>query len=380
MTAAPPGLNGLRGESEPHLSMILAPAIGRSTLVRDAGVRYRPVMDPDRIQTTPVRVLAASLMAAAVVVVAMSGCGPSPSSSLAAPVTGDATPAEVTPSLQLAAAVDRPGLHNLVAYHDGVISGGAPEGDAGFDSLQAMGVRTIISVDGAVPEVASATARGMRYIHLPIGYDGFDEPRRLELARAVRDAMDDGPVYLHCHHGKHRSAGAAAVVAVSLGWMTNDDATDRMTVSGTSPKYRGLYLCTARATPVTMDELDAIDADFPEVSRPDDFVEAMVEMDHALEHLRSIAAAGWTTPVSHPDLVPAAEAGRLADLLRLASYGPRATSETDPDFAAWLARDAATVAALEDALLAESIDAVSLDATLADIRASCAACHAAHRD
>jgi protein tyrosine phosphatase (PTP) superfamily phosphohydrolase (DUF442 family) len=287
---------------------------------------------------------------------------------------------ESVPSMAAIEPVDRPGLHNLVAYHDGFVSGGAPEGDDGFDSLAAMGVVTIISVDGAVPEVERATARGMRYIHLPIGYDGFDDDRRLELTRAVRDAIASGPVYLHCHHGKHRSAGAAAAVAVGLDWMTPDEATARMQVSGTSPRYRGLYLCAANATPVNARTLDAIDADFPEISTPDDFVDAMVEMDHALDHLKRIAAAGWTTPESHPDLVPAAEAGRLADLLRLASQGERAASEPDPDFAAWLARDAVRVARLEERLLAESIDVATLDAELAAIRSSCSACHAAHRD
>ena len=99
------------------------------------------------------------------------------------------------------------GLHNVVAFFDGYLSGSAPEGDIGFEELERMGVKTIISVDGAVPAVERAKARGMRYIHLPIGYNGFDEKRRLELVRATRDAMKDGPVYLHCHHGKHRSAG-----------------------------------------------------------------------------------------------------------------------------------------------------------------------------
>ena len=42
------------------------------------------------------------------------------------------------------AARDLPGLHNVVAFHDGFWSGSVPEGDAGFASLKALGVRTII--------------------------------------------------------------------------------------------------------------------------------------------------------------------------------------------------------------------------------------------
>jgi hypothetical protein len=54
---------------------------------------------------------------------------------------------------------DYPGLHNVVAYHDGFYSGSVPEGDAGFDTIAGMGVRTIISVDGAEPDVVRAAAR-----------------------------------------------------------------------------------------------------------------------------------------------------------------------------------------------------------------------------
>ena len=157
---------------------------------------------------------------------------PEPDPQAAAPA-----PAITLPTMSDQSPRDYPGIHNAVAFHDGFISGSVPEGEAGFETLAAMGVKTIISVDGAVPDVDMARARGLRYIHLPIGYNGFDEQRRLELARATRDAMNDGAVYIHCHHGKHRSAGAAAVVIASLGWATPEKAIERMKVSGAAPAY-----------------------------------------------------------------------------------------------------------------------------------------------
>ncbi|MBU6208995.1 MAG: hypothetical protein KGR22_03710, partial [Planctomycetes bacterium] len=75
-------------------------------------------------------------------------------------------PAVATPSMDVLKPLDLPGLHNLVAFHDDVWSGSVPEGDAGFDSLTSLGVRTIISVDGALPDLERARARGMRYVHL----------------------------------------------------------------------------------------------------------------------------------------------------------------------------------------------------------------------
>jgi len=73
--------------------------------------------------------------------------------------------------------LDFPGIHNAVTYHQGFVSGSVPEGNAGFETLSAMGVRTIISVDGAEPQVEKAAAQGMRYTHLPIGYNGFDDQK-----------------------------------------------------------------------------------------------------------------------------------------------------------------------------------------------------------
>jgi hypothetical protein len=46
-----------------------------------------------------------------------------------------------------------PGLPNAIQLHEQVISGGLPEGDAAFAKLKELGVKTIISVDGARPDL-----------------------------------------------------------------------------------------------------------------------------------------------------------------------------------------------------------------------------------
>lgn len=340
----------------------------------------------------------------------------------ASPVAPPATPPTAplqAPAPDAAEPVDLPGLHNIVAYQGvsgrgeaprpGFWSGSAPEGDAGFGSLAALGVRTIVSVDGAVPEIARAKAHGLRYVHLPIGYDGFDDARRAELVRAVRDLP--GPVYIHCHHGKHRSAGAAASVALALGWMTNETALERMRVSRTAEGYRGLWACAREGRPMASAEIDAAPADFPEATRPDGLVEAMVAIDEALEHLKAIETAGWRVPDAHPDLVPAAEAGRLADLLRLLdaesvaaarcvepTRGAAVESPTD-EVRRWIARDLAAAVAIEAALAevgraSRAVDGepgegvvapgealrARLTRELGVVTAGCRECHARYRD
>ncbi len=283
------------------------------------------------------------------------------------PSTGDPTPR------------DYPGIHNAVAYHDGFISGSAPEGEQGFETLAAMGVRTIISVDGAEPDVAAAAAHGIRYVHLPIGYNGFDEERKLQLVRATRDAIRDSPVYMHCHHGKHRSAGAAAAVAVSLGWLTPDSSVARMHVSGTAPNYKGLYSCATHSVVLASHVIDAVDDDFPAVWKPTGFVRNMVETDEVYEHLKAIQKADWAAPADHPDLVPVAEAGRLADLFRLA-IETEYVKRRPADFTEMLRSSQDAAQSLEDLLATAQPDAVKLEEHFKLITASCKDCHVKYRD
>ncbi len=68
--------------------------------------------------------------------------------------------------------LEMPGLHNVYRLTEQLLSGSSPEGEEGFRSLEKLGVKTILTVDGARPDVALAHKHGLRYVHLPIGYDG----------------------------------------------------------------------------------------------------------------------------------------------------------------------------------------------------------------
>jgi protein tyrosine phosphatase (PTP) superfamily phosphohydrolase (DUF442 family) len=309
-------------------------------------------------------------------VVGCTGPGPAPNGYAAS-----AREAVAPPTVAANAPTDAPGLRNVVAYGPGLWSGSLPEGDAGFATLRAWGVRTVISVDGAEPDLARAQAAGMRYVHLPIGYNGFDEARKLELARAVHDLP--GPIYVHCHHGKHRSAGAAATVAVALGLMGTEQAIARMHVSGTAPGYKGLYACAAGAQPLSDAQLREARVDFPAVTRPNGFVAAMVSIDEELDHLKAIEAAGWSVPTDHPDLVPVAVAGAIADHFRLLQDDKesKARPQAFRDMLAAAARDAQ---AIEDVLATPpstgGARAAALAAPMRALAASCKDCHVRYRD
>jgi protein tyrosine phosphatase (PTP) superfamily phosphohydrolase (DUF442 family) len=279
------------------------------------------------------------------------------------------------PAVSEAKAVDLPGLHNVVAYTDSMMSGSQPE-HGGLETLAAMGIKTIISVDGAQPEVEAAQRLGMRYVHLPIGYDGIDDARKLELARVVRDLP--GPIYVHCHHGKHRSAGAAAAIGLSLGTLDTTTAAARMKVSGTAPDYKGLWACASDTKPASQAQLDAASNAFPARWKSTGLVQLMVDIDYALENVKAVEKAQWGVPKEHPDLVPAAEVGRISHYLRELEDDSEVKAKGE-DFLEAMRATRAAADKLEKAFLDQAAPDV-LAADMKKLTSSCKSCHVKFRD
>ncbi len=273
-------------------------------------------------------------------------------------------------------AIEAAGLHNLFRVSDRVYSGSSPDRDTGFASLERLGVKTVISVDGAKPDVAAAEKHGLRYVHLPIGYNGIPSERATFLARAVRDLP--GPVYIHCHHGKHRGPAACAVVQLTLDptW-TPAQAERWLNVAGTDPKYSGLVGIPHTLRPPTAADLDNTPADFPTVSKTADLVRLMVEVDERWDHLKAVKTAGWKTPKDHPDLDPPHETVLLTELYREAARldGSMARGK---EFIALLGEGESAARELEAALRVGN----AKDATAAFNRsqATCTKCHEKYRD
>ncbi|MCB9933512.1 MAG: hypothetical protein H6841_08835 [Planctomycetes bacterium] len=130
-------------------------------------------------------------------------------------------------------------LHNVVRISDWLYSGAQPEGPQDFAALAELGIKTIISVDGARPDVTAAKAAGLRYVHIPFGYDGVPVEARAQLARATAECAR--PIYVHCHHGKHRGPAGAAIVYRCDSDCTADEAAEIMRVAGTGEEYAGLW-------------------------------------------------------------------------------------------------------------------------------------------
>lgn len=224
------------------------------------------------------------------------------------PAVADQTEVYLTPAQR----VESKYLPNLIRVHPKVYSGGLPSGDEAFQELAKLGVRTVISVDAAKPDVAAAKRSGLRYVHLPHGYDGISSRRMAELAKAVDEL--EGPIYIHCHHGKHRSPAASSVACVAAGFIPESMAISILELAGTDPHYRGLYQAARQVRPLSKDGLSQVQVDYREIAEITPLAEDMLELEEAFDLLKQIEKAGWNTPVKNPSLEPASNALLLAEL------------------------------------------------------------------
>ena len=273
-----------------------------------------------------------------------------------------------------------PALHNVFRLTPQVLSGSQPEGDVAFAWLVAQGVKTIVSVDGARPDVEAARKHGLRYVHLPVGYDGVPTNRVAELAKLA--ATMPGPFFVHCHHGKHRGPAAAAVLCeVSANWLPAE-AEAFMKQAGTSPDYAGLYRSAREFQNPEAKGLAAVTNALPEVAVTGSLVQSMVAADAACERLRECQQAGWRTPPAQPDVSPAHEALQLWEVLRELQRS-QAMQRKPAEFVTLLAASEGHSAELHRLLkLAPPVAnaTTNLDAAFGLVTRGCASCHQRFRN
>jgi protein tyrosine phosphatase (PTP) superfamily phosphohydrolase (DUF442 family) len=298
---------------------------------------------------------------------------------LVAAVALAARPAESGPQFP---PLGEPSLHNAYRVTDKVLSGAAPDSEAAFEALKARGVKTIISVDGAKPDVATARKYGLRYVHLPIGYDDVAP----EEGRAIAKAIDEleGPIYIHCHHGRHRSAAALAVACVMNGSLEPGHAESVLKTFGTGVNYKGLWASARAARPLDPKALAAVKVDYRETAPVPPMAEAMVAIDQTWERLKLAEKVGWRSLSGHPDVDPPHEALQLME--RLHELGRTHDVASRPEaFRKLLTDGEAGAKMLHESLTAWSRTGragapASAAAAMKTVGTSCSACHQSFRD
>ena len=273
-------------------------------------------------------------------------------------------------------------LENAHRLTDKVLTGAEPHGEQAFQALKDLGVKTVISVDGASPDVETARKFGLRYVHLPIGYDGVPVERGKELAKAITEL--DGPIYVHCHHGKHRGPAAAVVACVVAHALTNDEAIAAMKTLGTGENYLGLWQSARTAKPAGAEELKNLKVEYRSISPIPPLAEAMVKVDETVELLSKCQQAGWKQPKNNPDLDPAHEALKLSEIFtEIARTNEH--KQRPENYKGWMSESAEIAKVLETRLRdfnenKPEITPGKIDAIYASLQNNCKACHKSYRN
>lgn len=278
--------------------------------------------------------------------------------------------------------VERDGLHNVYALSDDIISGAEPESEEAIAAIAAMGVRTVLSVDGKAPDVETAEKYGLRYVHVPIQYSGITDDERLQIAKTFHEL--EGPFYVHCYHGVHRGPAAAAIGRVTLDGAPRDLAIAEMRQwCGTSKKYEGLYATIAAGDLPSPAETAAYDWDFPSRRELTGMRQSMIHMARSYDRVKAMVETNGAINPEHPDIDPVNEAAILTGLFEQALTMDRVASKPD-DFRTWMSESVVQARRLHEVVEADrdggSADWSASRAAFAELKASCDACHAAYRN
>ncbi len=334
-----------------------------------------------------------TLISASILALALTSCGESASVPSATKATFGSVPAPLTLTtsaydaaadvpLAETAPMDADGLHNVYALSDDIISGAEPESEAALAAIAKMGVKTILSVDGKMPDVDTAAALGMRYVHVPIQYRGITEDEVLQIAKTFHEL--EGPFYVHCYHGVHRGPAAAAIGRVTMDGVPRDQAIAEMRQwCGTSKKYEGLYATIAAGDLPSAEETAAYEWDFPAQHALTGFRQSMIHMARSYDRIKDMVKNDGAINPEHPDIDPVNEAAILQGLFKQSLELERLASKP-ADFRDWLDDSILQTRVLHEALVADRTSgAASWDksrAAFADLKASCDACHAVYRN
>jgi protein tyrosine phosphatase (PTP) superfamily phosphohydrolase (DUF442 family) len=268
------------------------------------------------------------------------------------------------------------GLHRYRRWSEKVGQGAQPVGEAAFRNLAALGYKTVLSVDGAATEVELAAKHGLRYVHVPIGYDGIPAEAALQIVKATLDL--DGPIYVHCHHGKHRGPAAAMLCRIAADGISNATALEGLKISGTSKSYKGLYRDVDMFRAPSAETLAGVSADLPSKVLPEGLRAGMVKISHDWERLKLCEEAGWNVPADHPDVDPPHEARMLWETFREMGRTDKESRAKGEIYLKYLKASEDAAIELEKAIRAGDVETAGVK--FAEVKDLCASCHRDYRN
>ena len=268
-----------------------------------------------------------------------------------------------------------PGLHQVFVLSKNIISGSEPHGPEGLASVAKLGVKTVISVDGKVPDAEEARTLGLRYVHLPIQYKSINAEELLALTKTFRECAP--PFYVHCFHGQHRGPAAAGVGRRALDGADGERAIAEMRQwMGTGQMYPGLYETVLNCTIPDRAATAAFTFNFPVAQTPEGIAEHMTHIGRAHDALKTLNKSGWKPDAAHPDLDAGNEARKLS--AQMAANWSEHGAALLPGLEAEQDTARAASAKLLQSLEAKDWDGAS--AAFQRVDANCKACHSKFRN
>lgn len=168
---------------------------------------------------------------------------------------GCATPTQ--PSADIATQAPHPApIDNFqIVVPDRVYRSGQPRGDAEWDYLARLGIKTVVKLNRFSAEVDEteefrlAAKHGIKVVPIYLQPDDWPhnwnpwaspDPQKLMQAVGVLEARGEGKILVHCAHGKDRTGLVVAVFSVRNRNLCKDAAYDEMRYYGTNPLLFGI--------------------------------------------------------------------------------------------------------------------------------------------
>ncbi|MHC4379784.1 MAG: cytochrome c [Planctomycetota bacterium] len=269
-------------------------------------------------------------------------------------------------------ALEREHLHRLLQLSPTIYSGAQPKGPEAFAALQDLGIRTVISVDGARPDLIGAETHGMNYVQVAIGYDGVSPAEAAAFAKVVTET--EGPFFFHCHHGRQRGPAAAAIALRASTGCDAEAGLDVLRAAKTSKDYPGLWRDVAAWVPPGAGQEIPV---FPPLPRVAPFTESMAELDRTWDRIKVLRRADWESPDGAESTMRTESALLLEQLQDCAGQLP-VEHVQDAELQRGMEEVVAYAEQLQSAAFAADVDL--MEESYRDLRASCKDCHADYRN
>lgn len=103
-------------------------------------------------------------------------------------------------------------IKNFGKIDDNIYRGGQPKKDE-YRVLATIGIKTVIDLRDDAKDYAKAAAEdaGLRYINVPMDDKSLPSDEQTDRIMSMVNKTEDGPFYIHCAGGRHRTGVAVAV-------------------------------------------------------------------------------------------------------------------------------------------------------------------------